>query len=174
MLLPLFLACCGRLVDEEIPGVVCGTRVNPDLVRSMVESADGWHEYDRVDRAVAITAPCLVLVSHDVILRFRFSWRETATDLMYLARDTGPISGIADPRRIESAYETIIGMDGAISTAPCKTNGGNYFTLTLQLPQVRQQDRTHRKDIERFMRAYFPATLKTLGCGKDGQRQKTS
>ncbi|MHB9859752.1 hypothetical protein [Streptomyces sp. YIM S03343] len=84
------------------------------------------------------------------------------------------MSRITDPRRIESGYETIVGTDGAISTTPCKTTGGNYFTLTLQLPQVRQQDRTHRQDIERFMRAYFPATLKTLGCGKSSQPQQAS
>lgn len=83
---------------------------------------------------------------------------------MYLAADTGSISGIREPREIDFTYKTIVGTDGAISIAPCKTNGGKYFTLTLQVPQIGLMDQTHRKDIEKFMRAYFPATLKTLGC----------
>ena len=108
------------------------------------------------------------------MLRLRFSWDESVPDLMYVATNTGSVSGVTAPRRTNSPNDTVVGTDGAISTAPCKTKGGNYFTLTLQLPQVRQLDRTHRKDIERFMRAYFPATLKTLGCGKGTQRQKAS
>ncbi len=85
---------------------------------------------------------------------------------MYLATDTGSVSGVREPREIDFAYKTIVGADGAISIAPCKTKGGDYFTLTLQVPQIRLTDQTHRKDIETFMRAYFPATdpLKTLGC----------
>ncbi len=83
---------------------------------------------------------------------------------MYLATDTGSTSGIRQPRGIDFTYKTIVGTDGAISIAPCKTKRGNYFTLTLQAPQMPLTDQTHRKDIERFMRAYFPATLKTLGC----------
>ncbi|WP_189703390.1 hypothetical protein [Streptomyces anandii] len=70
------------------------------------------------------------------------------------------------PRSITAPYKTVIGTDGAIATTPCKTKGGEYFTLTLQLPQIKLMDQTHRNDIEKFMRAYFPATVKTLGCGK--------
>ncbi|MDV9170187.1 hypothetical protein R6V09_08535 [Streptomyces sp. W16] len=55
-----------------------------------------------------------------------------------------------------------MGTDGAISIAKCKTKGGDYFPL--QIPPISLMDHTHRKDIEKFMRAYFPATLKTLGC----------
>ncbi|WP_336116423.1 hypothetical protein [Streptomyces sp. PTD9-10] len=101
------------------------------------------------------------------MLSFRFSWRPVATDLMYLAKDTGAVSGVTGPRYISFAYKTIIGTDGAISQAPCKTKGGNYFTLTLQLPQINPTDQTHRKDIEKFMRAYFPATVETLGCKRE-------
>jgi hypothetical protein len=31
-------------------------------------------------------------------------------------------------------------------------------------PPIGLMDHTHRKDIEKFVRAYFAATLKTLGC----------
>ncbi|MFJ9898705.1 hypothetical protein ACIQPR_35785 [Streptomyces sp. NPDC091280] len=122
-------------------------------------------EFTRVDRAEAITAPCVLLSGRDPVLDFRFSWDDTARDLMYLATNTGSVSGVREPREVDFAYKTIVGTDGAISVAPCKTKGGNYFTLTLQVPQIPLTDQTHRKDIEKFWRAYFPATLKTLGCG---------
>ncbi|SOD84447.1 hypothetical protein SAMN06272765_1827 [Streptomyces sp. Ag109_G2-15] len=89
---------------------------------------------------------------------------------MYLATGTGAVSGVSSPRPIDYRYKTIVGTDGAISQAPCKTKGGNYFTLTLQLPQIKLTDQTHRKDIEKFMRAYFPATIRTLGCAGSGTR----
>jgi hypothetical protein len=100
-----------------------------------------------------------------VVLGFRFSWRDIETNLMYLAKNTGSVSRVTEPRSIDFTYKTIVGTDGAISIAPCKTKRGSYFTLTLQLPQVKLMDQTHRRDIEKFMRAYFPATIKTLGCG---------
>ncbi|MFL4948729.1 hypothetical protein ACJ6WE_15445 [Streptomyces sp. MMS24-I31] len=84
--------------------------------------------------------------------------------------NTGSVSGVTAPRSIAAPYKTVIGTDGAISTTPCKTKGGNYFTLTLQLPQIKPMDQSHRKDIEHFMRAYFPATVATLRCEKEAPR----
>ena len=159
------VASCGSSVDREVPGVICGTRISPNLARPLVTSTEDWHEYDRVDRVEAITAPCLVLSGREVVLGFRFSWRDIETNLMYLAKNTGSVSRVTEPRSIDFTYKTIVGTDGAISIAPCKTKRGSYFTLTLQLPQVKLMDQTHRRDIEKFMRAYFPATIKTLGCG---------
>lgn len=98
-------------------------------------------------------------------MRFRFSWDADPADLMYLAKNTGKVSGVTAPRYVDDTpHKTLVGADGAISQTPCKTKGGNYFTLTLQLPQVKPGDESHRKDIETFIRAYFPATVKTLGC----------
>ncbi|MGW1590642.1 hypothetical protein [Streptomyces sp. NPDC002386] len=102
---------------------------------------------------------------HDPVLEFRFSWDDRAADLMYLARDTGTVSNVAAPRYVEnSSTRALVGTDGAISQTACVTKSGRYFTLTLQLPQVKLTDQSHRADIEKFMRAYFPATVKTLGC----------
>ncbi|MEU1708258.1 hypothetical protein ABZ478_23265 [Streptomyces sp. NPDC005706] len=98
-------------------------------------------------------------------MRFRFSWDADEADLMYLAKDTGKVSGVNAPRYLNGApYKTLVGTDGAISQAVCKTKAGGYFTLTFQLPQVKLTDQSHRNDIEKFMRAYFPATVKALGC----------
>ncbi|WP_333773701.1 hypothetical protein [Streptomyces sp. IBSBF 3136] len=162
--LALALVSCARSANSEIPKEICGTPIEPALTRLLVVPTGGWREYNRVDRAEAITAPCLISTGNDVILRLRFSWRSVATDLMYLAEDSGAVSGITEPHSVTSRYKTLIGTDGAISQAPCKTKGGNYFTLTLQLPGIKVGDGTHRGGIEKFMRAYFPATLRTLGC----------
>jgi len=164
LLLSILVLSCGSSTYHEVPKAICGTPIDPALTRLLVTSTREFHEYNRVDRSDAITAPCILLAEHDPVLEFRFSWDDTATDLMYLATGSGSISRVREPRSINLGYKSIAGTDGAISIAPCKTNGGKYFTLTLQVPQISLMDHTHRKDIEKFMRAYFPATLKTLGC----------
>lgn len=158
------MVSCSSPGDRGVPEVVCGTHVDPRLTHLLVKSTDGLHEFNRVERAEEITAPCVLLSGHDPVLEFQFSWDESATDLMYLATGSGSVSHVNQPRSIDFALKTIVGTDGAISIAQCRTRHGNYFTLTLQLPQIKLTDQTHRKDIEKFMRAYFPATVKTLGC----------
>lgn len=160
----VFAVSCDDPADHEIPQAICGTHVDPSVSRPLVTSDEDLHEFNRVDRSEAITAPCVLLSGPDPVLDFGFSWDPNATDLMYLAQGAGSVSHVTDPRAIDFTYKTIVGTDGAISTTPCKTKGGKYFTLTLQVPQIGLMDQTHRKDIEKFMRAYFPATLKTLGC----------
>ncbi len=99
------------------------------------------------------------------MLEFRFSWDTRATDLMYLATDPGAVSNVTAPRYVENfPAKMLVGVDGAISQTACVTKGGRYFTLTLQLPQVQMARKSRRDDIEKFMRAYFPATVKTLDC----------
>ena len=166
VLLSAFPVSCDGPAGGVIPQVICGTRVDPALTRPLVTSTNDLDEYNRVDRSEAITAPCLLLSDDAVVLRFRFSWDTYEENPLDLARSSGSVSSVTQPRTIDSPYKTVIGTDGAISTTPCKTPGGKYFTLTLQLPQVKLTDRSHRQDIEKFMRAYFPATVGTLGCGE--------
>lgn len=163
--LSLCAISCGRPTGHIVPGAVCGTRVDPALTRALLTSTDDLHEFTRVDRNAAITAPCVLLSGREPALQFRFSWDGTSPDLMYLAADNGTASRVNRPQKAEFAPKAISGTDGAIATTPCKTRGGRYFTLTLQLPQVRLGDRSRREDIAAFMRAYFPATVATLGCG---------
>lgn len=160
----LLLTCCGKHAEPIVPKEICGTPIDPQVAHAVVEPAEGFHEFNRVDRGAAITAPCVLLSGNDPVLEFRFSWDRGPTNLMYLASGSGSVSRVTAPQRIPSLYTTLVGTDGAISTAPCGTKGGDYFTLTLQLPRIELTDRSHRGDIEKFMRAYFPATLKTLGC----------
>ncbi|MDI1456115.1 hypothetical protein ACWDU8_04390 [Streptomyces sp. NPDC003388] len=164
--LPLVLAAlsCSRSVDPPVPAAICGTRIDPSLSGLLLPAVQEVREVNRVDRSHPTFAPCVLLSGHDPVLELQFSWDASPPDLMYLAQGAGSISHISQPRPIDFARAAVIGTDGAIAQAACKTQGGNYFTLTLQLPQVKLADQSHRADIENFMRAYFPATLATLGC----------
>ncbi|WP_251094554.1 hypothetical protein [Streptomyces sp. Caat 7-52] len=157
------LACTSRAV-RSAPEIVCGTRIDPALTHLLVTSTEEFHEFNRVDREEAITAPCVLLAGREPALEFQFSWDEVAADLMYLATGNGTVSHVNQPRSSNLAAKAIVGTDGSIATAPCKTKRGNYFTLTLQIPRIKLTDQSHRGDIEKFMRAYFPATVETLGC----------
>ncbi|MFF8725563.1 hypothetical protein ACF073_03590 [Streptomyces sp. NPDC015171] len=160
------LTSCVRSDDKAVPPKICGTDVAPELTRPLMTSTKDLREFSRVDRSSGVSAPCMLQSGSDAVLGLRFSWDEDATDLMYLATDTGTVSRVTDPRPASFPYKTVIGNDGGISQAPCKTKHGNYFTLTLQLPQIDLTDQSHRKDIEKFMRVYFPATVKTLSCAR--------
>ncbi|MFG2356623.1 hypothetical protein [Streptomyces sp. NPDC048521] len=164
LFLSLFLTSCSRGADHSVPEAICGTRIDPALTRLLLPSLEDLHEFTRVDRDEAITAPCVLLSGRQPVLEFQFSWDETATDLMYLATGNGTVSRVNQPRKADFGMKAIAGTDGAIATTRCRTKGGNYFTLTLQLPRIKPTDQSHRKDIEAFMRAYFPATLRTMGC----------
>ncbi|MEU0006502.1 hypothetical protein ABZ079_20065 [Streptomyces sp. NPDC006314] len=164
--LPLSLCAlsCSSSADGTVPATLCGTRIDPALTRLLLPSSEDLHEFTRVDREEAITAPCVLLAGREPALEFQFSWDEGATNLMYLATGSGSVSHVNEPRNADFAMKAVVGTDGAIATTRCKTKGGNYFTLTLQLPRIKTGDHSHREDIETFMRAYFPATVKTLGC----------
>ncbi|MFD4558147.1 hypothetical protein ACFWP5_28160 [Streptomyces sp. NPDC058469] len=122
------------------------------------------HEFNRVDRSEAKSAPCVLLSERDPVLYFNFYWTVDSPDLEQLIKGDGSALDIVEPRSVQSSDEAVVGNNGAISTALCRASGARHFTLTLKLSQVSPTDRTHRKDIEKFMRAYFPATVKTLGC----------
>lgn len=81
-----------------------------------------------------------------------------------MAAEAGSVSHVTGARKINAPYEAFVGTDGALAAVPCKSRQGDHFALTLQLPQANPKDDSHRKDIETFIRAYFPATVKTLGC----------
>ncbi|MGW3355903.1 hypothetical protein ACWDFL_10860 [Streptomyces bungoensis] len=146
------------------PQVICGTRVDPDISRRLMASGSDYHELNRVDRSTAISAPCTLLSGKDPVLRLHFWWADGPADLKYMAEETGSVSHVTSARKINAQYEALVGTDGAVAAAQCRSRKGDHFALTLQLPQVKPGDDSHRKDIETFIRAYFPATVKTLNC----------
>ncbi|MFF7974451.1 hypothetical protein [Streptomyces sp. NPDC007905] len=108
---------------------------------------------------------CEVLTNGESALSMRFAWHPDAVDPYEVAQAGNSVSSIAEPVRLNATYETTVGNNGAISTARCETSIGSCFTLTVLLEKANPVDRSYRNDIEKFMRAYFPATVGTLGCG---------
>jgi hypothetical protein len=162
--LAMSMASCSDSADQSLPKDICGTYVDPDLARPLVASAKDLHEFNRVDRREAKSAPCVLLSERDPVLYFNFYWTVDSPGLERLTKGDDLALDIVEPRSVHSSDATVVGNNGAISTALCRTSGGQHFTLALKLSQASPTDRTHRKDIEKFMRAYFPATLETLGC----------
>lgn len=162
--LVMSLASCSDSTGHSLPEAICGTYIDSDITRPLVASVKDLHEFNRVDRREAKSAPCALLSESDPVLYFNFYWTVDSPGLERLAKGDDLALDIVEPRSVHSSDATVVGNNGAISTALCRTSGGRHFTLVLKLSQVSPTDRTHRKDIEKFMRAYFPATLKTLGC----------
>ncbi|MFE1879883.1 hypothetical protein [Streptomyces diastatochromogenes] len=154
-----------RTDDGKPPTSLCGTKVSPILSERLLQAGGKVTEHNRVDRRKPQPSSwCQVLVDGESALAMRFAWHPDAVDPYKVAQSGDSVSNMAAPARLEGDYKAAVGNNGAIFTVQCRTDIGSYFTLTLLLQKGNPVDRAHRKDIEKFMRAYFPATLKTLGC----------
>lgn len=163
----LTTACVGDLKEVSVPDPekLCGTRVDPDLVRPLLESAEELDEYSRVERGQAISAPCLLHAGEEEVLVLFFYWTDTAPKVTEPDYDTSGFQVVRNTEAVSGLGDTaIVGANGAVATTPCRVGDKEHFTLKLFLPQVGPADAGHREDIERFMRAYFPATVKTWNC----------
>lgn len=96
-------------------------------------------------------------------MRFKFASHGGPMNPMEAASPDNSVTGLQNPRRIRLADDAVIGDDGAIATIRCKDKAGaDHFTLAVRVTRgVRL-----RGAIEKFMRAYMPATVKTLHCLK--------
>ncbi|MGW4344328.1 hypothetical protein ACWEL8_04390 [Streptomyces sp. NPDC004690] len=163
-LLVLFCAACGTSSDQGIPHEICGAPIDPDVVRPLLGSADDLHEYNRVEPGREESAPCALLSRRDTVLALHFYRTQNAPDIARLVTSGGSLLDIAALRSADMRHGTAVGNNGAVATSVCAAHETDHFTLTLQLPRLDPADPTHRQDIEKFMRAYFPATLETLDC----------
>ncbi|MER7199355.1 MULTISPECIES: hypothetical protein [unclassified Streptomyces] len=84
-------------------------------------------------------------------------------DPMKSASPNKNVTGLQDPVQMQLADNAALGDDGAIATTRCRTKPNSHFTLALKLNH-RDGVPHLRRDIEQFMRAYMPATMKTVGC----------
>ncbi|MGW5100952.1 hypothetical protein [Streptomyces sp. NPDC004100] len=151
--------------DKAVPAALCGTKVRPTLSERLLRADDDIEVRNRVDRAHPQPSSwCQVFVDGEEKLSLRFAWHPDAVDPYQIAKSAASVSSISEPVRLNAEYKMSAGNDGAIATAPCKTGAGTYFTLSIALRKVSPIDQTHRNDIEKFMRVYFPATVGTLGC----------
>ncbi|MEU9233143.1 hypothetical protein [Streptomyces subrutilus] len=161
----LSLAACAPS-EEALPETICGTPVSPDLSGPLLQPRGKVVEGSRVDRQEAQTAPCVLSVDGERALSFRFAFHDRSPgDLLALSRESTVI-GLTEPARVDLGFEeSVLGNDGATATAPCKTAGGDHFTLTVQAKRAYKKNPDLRPHVEAFMRTYMAETLKTLGCG---------
>jgi hypothetical protein len=158
------VTACGASDADQVPDVVCGTPVSPDLTRPLLPSTEDLTEWTRVDRREAISAPCTLLSNGDPVLELRFYWSMDAPNMAERSRYDSFFRDVAEWRPIKLGNEAIVGTNGSIVSAPCESGRNKHFTLEMHLPKAKITDYGLRKDIEKFMRAYYPDTLKTLSC----------
>lgn len=159
------VASCAGSSDEEVPSKICGTRIDAKHVRPLLGDTGKFSEYSRLDNANAQTAPCDLMIDDQPVLSFRFAWSSDSVDIMKYAASDASVSSLTEPHRTSSKYQTVIGNDGAISTASCKNSDASHFTLTLLLPQASKQESELRTDIKNFMDAYMKKTVEGFKCG---------
>jgi hypothetical protein len=161
-----FLAVsCGIGEEPEPPKSICGTPVDWKLVDPLVDSTEDLHEYNRVDRSEAISAPCTLFSGDERLMEFHFYWSSGAPGFAQRSKFDPVFVDVSQWREADIGDEAVVGTNGALVSGPCVNDGGRYFILKLHLPKASILDEGNRAEIEAFMRAYFPATGKTLNCG---------
>ncbi|MFD4634861.1 hypothetical protein ACFVYR_10795 [Streptomyces sp. NPDC058284] len=161
----LALASCGENSDEKVPSKICGTTINAQYVRPLLKDSGKFSEFSRLDNARARTAPCDLMIDDQPVMSFRFAWSPTSVDIMKYATSDSSVSSLREPRQTGGEYQTVIGDDGAISTAACRKSDASYFTLTLLLPRSSKYDSGPRADIKKFMGVYMKEAMKGFKCG---------
>ncbi|MFI8786574.1 hypothetical protein [Streptomyces sp. NPDC055105] len=167
----LTLAACSALAslsacsqqNAEIPKSICGTRVDQRLTKPLLRTTGKVSEWHTAGWGEKETNWCIVRAGKDESLRLKFAWHSDATDPMKSASPNNNVTGLWDPTRMSLADNAALGDDGAIATTRCRTKPNDHFTLALRLTHKDGVPRL-RQDIEQFMRAYMPATMKTVGC----------
>ncbi|MGW7362999.1 hypothetical protein ACWGI8_06100 [Streptomyces sp. NPDC054841] len=159
------VVACGGSSDDKIPNVICGTKIDTELSGPLLEPLGKFHEYNRVDRKEAQTAPCIILIDDERALQLRFAWHSGSPgDLVEIATDSS-VTHLTEPTRVDLGFQdSVVGNEGAMATTLCKSPRGDHFTLGLTVPRAQATSPELRPAIEKFMRAYMTATVKSLGC----------
>lgn len=154
-------ACSGP--TPEIPKKVCGTLVEPEFTKPLLRSTGKVSEWHTAGWGGKGRDVCTVSVDRTEALDITFTWHADAIDPLKYASPNNSVTGLWEPQRINLADRAALGDDGAIATTRCQGEPKEYFTLTLKLTHDRKIPHL-RRNIEQFMRAYMPATMKTVGC----------
>ncbi|MFB7757387.1 hypothetical protein ACFC18_48725 [Streptomyces sp. NPDC056121] len=145
------------------PKSICDTKVAKNLIEPLLQPSGKVSEWHSAGWGESGSAWCIVSVGQERALRFQFSWHPDSIDPLKFASPDDTVTGLWDPARMRLADSAAIGDNGAISTTRCKGGKGTHFTVALKLTQEGSVPHL-RSDIEKFMRAYMPATMKTVGC----------
>jgi hypothetical protein len=155
---------CGRSDGDQIPEALCGTRIDRELLRSVLTSTGDLTEYNRLDPSEEISAPCTLLSGGERILELHFYYSTASPGFAGRSKYDSVFRDISQWKSVSIADEAIVGNNGAIVSGPCIIGRNTELIIEMRMPEVNIMDESHRKDIEKFMRAYFPATVKTLDC----------
>ncbi|MFF1359339.1 hypothetical protein [Streptomyces sp. NPDC058297] len=147
----------------EIPESICGTPVDQNLTQPLLRANGKVSEWHTAGWGKRETNWCIVRVGKEESLRLKFAWHSDTIDPMKSASPNKNVTGLQDPVQMQLADNAALGDDGAIATTRCRTKPNNHFTLTLKLNHRDGVPRL-RRDVEQFMRAYMPATMKAVGC----------
>ncbi|MFF0025838.1 MULTISPECIES: hypothetical protein [unclassified Streptomyces] len=169
-LLPaLVLVACSRTYSEDsIPRTLCGTPVSRKLSNGLLHPLDKVTEWTSAGfREPGASSSCVVYVGDERALHLKFASHGGPMSPMKAASPDNSVTGLQNARplpRIPLADKAVGADDGAIATTRCKDgSGADHFTLALKVTRG-EFDAERRVAIERFMRAYMPATVKTLHC----------
>lgn len=159
------LGACDASGGTQVPQSLCGTPIRGDLAGPLLGSGQSVREVTGPGfREPGSDAWCMVYAGRKKVFQMWFSSGTGSPDLMALAR-SGPTFGLFDPRPVHGIGErAVLANDGAIAVAPCRDSGGaDSFLLALKMTDSPVTPRRERH-VERFMRAYMPATVKSLHC----------
>jgi hypothetical protein len=107
-----------------------------------------------------------VSVGKSQVLHFNFARHGGEADVATAASPDNSVTGLQNPHPLRLADGAVAGDDGAIATTRCKDkSGADHFTLALRVTRGKVTAERSAA-IERFMRSYMPATVKTLHCLK--------
>ncbi|MFD7709246.1 hypothetical protein [Streptomyces sp. NPDC059786] len=164
----LVTSCSGKLHDYAIPHSICETPISRQLTEPLLQPIGTVSEWTSVGfRTAGESSWCVVFVNGNDAVHVNFASHSGAMDPMSAASPDDPVTGLQNPRPIRLSDSAVIGDDGAIATTHCKDKAGaDHFTLALKVTRGEVSAR-RTVAIERFMRAYMPATVRTLGCLKE-------
>ncbi|WP_077796761.1 hypothetical protein [Streptomyces sp. JHA26] len=155
---------CDRSDGDQIPELLCGTRIDRELFRSVLTSTGDLTESNRLDPSEGISAPCTLFSSGKRILELHFYYSTASPEFAGRSKYDPVFRDISQWKSVNIADEAIVGNNGAIVSGSCVVGRNTDLIIEMRMPEVNIMDESHRKDIEKFMRAYFPATVKTLHC----------
>jgi hypothetical protein len=148
----------------QVPRSLCRTPVSPELSAPLLGSGVVSEWTSASFREPASSSWCVVHVDRKEVLQLWFSAGGGKPDLGKLAMN-GPTIGLFDPHPVEGIGEqAVVANNGAMASTPCRDSGGaDSFLLAVKLTKSPMKPGRER-DVERFMRAYMPATVKSLNC----------
>ncbi|WP_151775544.1 hypothetical protein [Streptomyces abyssomicinicus] len=158
------LGACGIAKKAQVPHSLCRTKISPNLSAPLL-GAGAVREWTSASfREPGSASWCVVYVDKKERFQLWFSAGGGKPNLMNLAR-SGPTIGLFDPHPVQGiGDQAVVANDGAIASTSCRDSAGaDNFTLALKMAEGPMEPHRER-DVERFMRAYMPATVKSLNC----------